>query len=59
MKFEELPLFSILPVDYGRSCEYVDWLGKPMRMASDRMKSLMEKYNRHIRFKRVELIDTK
>ncbi|KZE79612.1 hypothetical protein AV654_15020 [Paenibacillus elgii] len=59
VKFEELPPVSVLPVEYSRTCEYVDWLGKPMRMASDRMKSLMEKYNRYIRFKRVELIDTK
>ncbi|MFW5436757.1 imm11 family protein [Paenibacillus apiarius] len=59
--FEHLPAISVLDVkeEENGPGEYVDWLEKPMRMMSDRMKAIMEKYNRELRVKRVDLIDMK
>ncbi|OBY76476.1 hypothetical protein BBG47_26885 [Paenibacillus sp. KS1] len=43
----------------GRQGEYVDWLEYPLRMASERMKVILERYHLGLRAKRVDLIDRK
>ncbi|MFW5433399.1 hypothetical protein [Paenibacillus apiarius] len=57
-RFEDLPGISVLELNENVPYEFVDWLENPRRMASSCMKTIMEKYNRSLQFKRVDLTVT-
>ncbi|MBG9794662.1 hypothetical protein ABD76_20090 [Paenibacillus dendritiformis] len=61
LAFDRLPPISLLDINEDNSGmgDYVDWLDKPRRMVSDRMKAILEQYNPALSVKRTDLIDRK
>ncbi|MOA26381.1 hypothetical protein D3C78_1471700 [compost metagenome] len=57
-RFEDVSPYTVIQVSNSRPHDYVDWIDRPYRLLSDRMKSILYKYNRLTPFKRIDLIDS-
>ncbi|SFF35928.1 hypothetical protein SAMN04487969_12947 [Paenibacillus algorifonticola] len=51
--FAQLPAISVVDVAAQGDVEVLDWLERPIRMVSDKIKTIATKYNARIAFKRV------
>lgn len=55
--FQELPPVQVLEAKPNPVVEAVDWIADPVSLYSDALKTIVEKYNIYIRFKKVYIID--